>query len=636
MPYWSRIAIWIVAACLLLALLGYMQFQWIGQVSDSQRAAARGALIRSLRLFADGLRYETGVFLTTFKWDADLDRPNRLDNYMRRHLLWHEVSSHGPAVKRILFYDTRPPNVGSLTEYIGEFRIIRAASWGEELDPVRDHIDEYGLPYGSERSGRWAATWMFHPQAATLYRPIMQWEPSSPTDPDAFVVRGYLVLQLDVDYLRDHLLPEVLKSAFRGMDGSFAYGVTVALDGRPLVHYERARVGPSGERGSADGTATFLPAPMPGPSEIGPPDRSLRMLLLDGGVPPPVRRAGGAQRVSLRDLGDIARLGRQAELQVTPFPSAARPALAASAIAPLKQIAAVPRLFATGDGDRRLVVEARHIGIPLEESMNARYMRSLALGVALLALLVGAMAMLAISGWKVARLTELRMEAAASQAHELRTPVAGITALADNMAGGMLGKDTKVVEYGELIRGLARRLGTNVDRMVEGSSTKPIRDRYSPRLLDVSRVVRSVVDRYMPVVAGAAFKVECSLADGLPMVRVDEEALRKSVGDLLSNAVKYGKPGHWVGVETLAKSTAKRQEVQVRIRDRGRGIPARESSTIFEPYYRMPEDASSSVPGSGLGLKLVLERVKLMGGRVSLESERGRGSVFTIHIPVDA
>ena len=120
------------------------------------------------------------------------------------------------------------------------------------------------------------------------------------------------------------------------------------------------------------------------------------------------------------------------------------------------------------------------------------------------------------------------------------------------------------------------------------------------------------------------------------MVRVDEQVLRKSLGDLLSNAVKYGEPGRWVKVETAEGNSSSDREVQIRVHDHGPGVPPQEASKIFEPYYRMARDASSPVPGSGLGLKLVRDRVDLMGGRVTLESKQGRGSVFTIHIPVDA
>ena len=635
----KRIAIWAGAGCLLLVSLGYLQFRWIGQVNESQRLVARNALNRSLRLFLDKLRYETGLFLTTFRWDIDLDRPSRLAVYTRRHLLWHEVSAHGPLVKRILFYDTRPSEIGDLTEYIGESRTIRAVPWGDELDPLRRHIDGYAMPYGSVRTARWAATWMYHPQSRALYRPIMRWDPSSPSSLNSFVVQGYLIVQVDLDYVRDRLFPDLLDDSFRGMEGSADYSLTIAVNGSPAFHYEPSRT-VAGEAASSAGPVTRyeLVSP-PDPAGLAPPDRISRLPLSDAPVPNPVLRVGGIQRVNLRNLTDIARLGHRADLQVGPLAGlgwVGPENRAVSSGVPPEQIIAPTRLFVTGDRPHQVTVEARHLGIALEAAMNSEYRRSLALGMAILALLVGAMAAVAVSAWNAARLNELRMEAAASQAHELRTPVAGISALADNMVGGMLGTGNRIIEYGELIRGLARRLGEHADRMVEESSVRSIKQRYSPSMLDVSSVAKDVVDRARPMIAGAGFESECSLAEGLPMVRVDEQVLRKSLGDLLSNAVKYGEPGRWVKVETAEGNSSSDREVQIRVHDHGPGVPPQEASKIFEPYYRMARDASSPVPGSGLGLKLVRDRVELMGGRVTLESKQGRGSVFTIHIPVDA
>ncbi len=637
MPYRRRIAIWIGAGCLLVAALGYMQFQWIDLVDESQRVVSRRSLNRSLRLLNDKLRHQTGLFLTTFKWDPDLGWPHRLDLYGQRYLQWHEVSAHGPVVKRILFYENCPPAADGLKELIGESHRIEVVPWTSDLGSLRRYFDEYGLPHGTTGNARWAATWMFHPGARALFRPIMQLEPASPTNPSAVVLHGYLILQLDFDYVRDRLLPDFVEDSFLGVSDGVSYDVTISLDGSPLFHYQPAPSVTGADPSTGDATS-YGRTQLQDLDEIGPPDQSLRLLLSDGGVPNPVLRVGGIQRIGLRDLDDIARLDQRLQLQPSPLLSVGSEGaeMSASLGAPLQQMMAVPRLFVLGDRPYQLSVDARHSGTPLDEVVNSKYRRSLAGGMVLLGLLVGAMAMVAISGRNAARLAEVRMNAAASQAHELRTPVAGISALADNMVGGMLGSGNKVLEYGELIRALAQRQGEILDRMVEESSMKSFQARYTPEMLDISRVASDVLARARATITGAGFEAECSLAEGLPMVSVDEEALRKSLGDLISNAVKYGLPGRWLKVETSAENSADKEEVQIRVHDRGRGIPPREAEKIFEPYYRMAKDASSGVPGSGLGLKLVQERVRLMGGKVTLESEPGRGSVFTIHIPVGA
>ena len=274
--------------------------------------------------------------------------------------------------------------------------------------------------------------------------------------------------------------------------------------------------------------------------------------------------------------------------------------------------------------------------IPLDEAMSLRYKRSLAIGMGLLVVLAGVVAIVTATGRSAARLAEARMEAATSQSHQLRTPLAVILVLADNMARGMLGPGEKVIQYGALIREYGQRLSQIVDRTMQLSAIDSFEERYSLTMLDVSRVATEALEEARPLIDGAGFSAECSSAEGLPEVRADAEALRQSVVDLLSNAVKYGLPGRWVRVETTEAAAGREREVQIRVHDRGPGISRREADRIFEPYYRVANDANSAIPGSGLGLNLVRERVKAMGGRLTLETEEGRGSVFTIHLPVNA
>ena len=150
--------------------------------------------------------------------------------------------------------------------------------------------------------------------------------------------------------------------------------------------------------------------------------------------------------------------------------------------------------------------------------------------------------------------------------------------------------------------------------------------------IDVSEVAEAALEEAQPLIESAGFEAEHAFAQGLPNVQGDAEGLRQSLGDLLDNAVKYGLPGRWVKIETCAGDSRRRREVRIRVHDRGRGIPAGEARKIFEPYYRVAEVANSSIPGSGLGLALVRDAVESMGGRLTLESVEGQGSVFTIHL----
>jgi len=109
----------------------------------------------------------------------------------------------------------------------------------------------------------------------------------------------------------------------------------------------------------------------------------------------------------------------------------------------------------------------------------------------------------------------------------------------------------------------------------------------------------------------------------------DETALRRVFENLVANAVKYGEAGRWLGIRARLAG----REVRVTVADRGIGINAAEQSRIFEPFYRAPDVIAARIQGTGLGLSLVQRIVRAHGGNISVQSEPGAGSEFTVTLP---
>src|SRR5262249_55934941 len=109
--------------------------------------------------------------------------------------------------------------------------------------------------------------------------------------------------------------------------------------------------------------------------------------------------------------------------------------------------------------------------------------------------------------------------------------------------------------------------------------------------------------------------------------------IRRALHNLLTNALKYGAEGRWIGVSVKRAGSAARPEVHIAVGDRGRGIEPDDLAHIFEPFFRGRFAVERQIHGSGLGLSLVARIVAAHGGHITVSSTPGQGATFTIHLP---
>jgi signal transduction histidine kinase len=232
-------------------------------------------------------------------------------------------------------------------------------------------------------------------------------------------------------------------------------------------------------------------------------------------------------------------------------------------------------------------------------------------------------------------LAELQMNFVASVSHELRTPLTVIRTAAFNLRGKLANRPEQVEKYGALIEGESEKLANLVDQVLRFASSQAGHAIRATEPVAVNKLVDDGLRSSRAALAGAGLTIEKRIDADLPPVMADELALRHALQNLIDNALKYGtEGGNWIGIFASAAPGANGvPAVEIRVADRGPGIPADEQEFIFEPFFRGRRAIQDQVHGTGLGLNLVKKIVEAHGGTIRVRSEPMQGTEFIIRVP---
>jgi two-component system sensor histidine kinase SenX3 len=277
-------------------------------------------------------------------------------------------------------------------------------------------------------------------------------------------------------------------------------------------------------------------------------------------------------------------------------------------------------------------LDVAHKNMPLAAAFEQQRRRDLLLSAGVELLLIAAIVFLVIGARRMQKLADRKMQFVAGVSHELRTPVSAIAMLSRNQADGLVTGAEKVKQYGELIHQQSRRLNEMVEQALQYAGIHSGLRRAPKDEINVRRVLEEAVNARREELARSGFEIVMAVADDLPPVRGDEQLLRMAFDNLLSNAQKHAERGRWIRV--TAEYDAPEKEIRISVEDRGAGIDPVDQAEIFEPFSRGRKAIEAQIPGSGLGLSLVRSTAELHRGSITLVSEPGRGSTFTLHLPV--
>ena len=286
-------------------------------------------------------------------------------------------------------------------------------------------------------------------------------------------------------------------------------------------------------------------------------------------------------------------------------------------------------------GFGRWTLYARHRAGSLGAAVSKVRRRNLAVTGGVLALLVATAGALVRFTRRAQRLAALQMDFVAGVSHELRTPLTVIHTAAYNLRGRTAANSSQVERYGELIQQESARLKTLVEQVLSyagASSGKVIRD---PEPLSVETVIDETLAAGQAEIDSTEASLESTVEPDLPSILGDPVALKHALGNLVSNAAKYGLAGPhpWIGVSAARAGTSSSPEVEIRVADHGPGIPSDELQHIFDPFFRGRRAIQDQIHGTGLGLNLVKKIIEAHGGSIRVKSEPEKGAEFIVRLP---
>ena len=592
----------------LLVVLAVLQYRWANEATAASEMRI-GAELESLMMkWHDDLYIEFSAICVAMQVGPDSGARDTWNDYLERYVEWNNAPPHEthPNVYRnpdlvqdVYIWDTNLNSRPQLWRLNPQNKKIESVEVPQNLQTLLSRLrtgssslssslrvwqlSRQGEPASSKASSNVKSTgttttgWQFDENVPAIVHPIFQRDGRSLSSQSLV---DWMVIILDLNALQKRILPQLATRYFGGLEGLDYKVAVIAGETKPEVIYTSDT-----EFGSQSSDTA---------------DASLRIF---GPQTPALREEQSRNARSLRSIdwhnfhGSTWFPVIEYETPLTPW---------------------------------TLVIQ--HRTSPLQDVIHRVRQKNLAVSALLLLLLASTMALLTIAAIRAQKFNELQMDFVASVSHELRTPLTAIFSAGENIRDGVVRDRSGLADYGSIVMGHSRQLMDYVDRILLFASIRSGKDRYTIRPLPVSDILQRVRKNMAPLIIEESRVIEENVEPDLPHVLADPLAVYSCLENLITNAIKYSSVDRRVYIAARQEMTANGREVAISVQDRGIGIRTSELKHIFEPFYRSPEAIAAHIPGTGLGLSVCKRLAEAMGGRLTVTSEFGVGSIFTLHL----
>jgi two-component sensor histidine kinase/tetratricopeptide (TPR) repeat protein len=226
---------------------------------------------------------------------------------------------------------------------------------------------------------------------------------------------------------------------------------------------------------------------------------------------------------------------------------------------------------------------------------------------------------------------KLKSDFVSSVSHEFKTPITSIKALTERLLEGTMKDPERMREYYSVISQEAENLSHLVGNILDFSKMEEGKKQYNIEETDFKGWLEQTVTDFFIKVTRRKFKIHPNITEPSVQVKIDKNAMKLAVNNLLDNAVKFS--SEYSEIKVILEKQGKK--LLLKIKDDGIGIPKNEQLKIFEKFYRGKNASLHSTTGTGLGLTIVKQIVEAHNGEIGVESKLGKGSMFIVSIPLD-
>jgi two-component system, OmpR family, sensor histidine kinase SenX3 len=617
-----------ICLILLVVALGALQYRWLGQVSEAERAQLQRSLNQRARDFAEDFDREIGLAYSLMVLDEASTTTGDPYRVMDAHYtVWKGRARYPDLIKGL--YLTRVDTVTS-ERSLSQLQIGtgtgQPVAWPKQFEALRTSA---ARPMPAMLPG--LRTQLFslsgiYESVPALVIPVSQPPQRIASDSDVFVTfqapsNMSVIVELDHDVLAGRMLKDMVDRHFPDGDAGRYHIAIRGSSPNPL--FVRGVTDPSTVTiVNADAAASFFSTPhMEMVARALSEGRGVSWQLETTASATERKAVEGRLRTTIEGR-QIPRTGGTSKFSVMVQERTGSMSAATE-----------PIMLSTMGG---WTIALRHGAGSLDAAVDQARRRNLAISFSILSVLAIGVGIIVANARRSEKLAAQQMDFVATVSHELRTPLAVIRAAAQNLSAGVVEDPGRAKRYGELIENEGRRLTDMVEEVLEFAGLSGQRRPLALKPIDLAALVKDVVGSSSALIAAAHADTEVKVDEPVPLVNGDEEALRRAINNLLANALKHGRDGHWVGIKVTHHEQQGRDEVHVAVSDRGRGLDPEDVSRVFEPFYRGRHAVDQQIKGNGLGLSLVQRIAEAHGGRATVASVPGEGATFTLQLPVAA